>query len=66
MEDQSEEEYLARRTFQETDPPEHTKTRVRVAKAFSKPVIAQFEDQIRVLCDDILDAALAERGVRRR
>jgi hypothetical protein len=24
MEDQTYEEYLARRTFQETDPPEHT------------------------------------------
>ena len=43
MEDQSYEEYLARRTFQETDPPEHMMTRVKVAKAFSKPVIAQFE-----------------------
>ncbi len=58
MEDQSYEEYLARRTFQETDPPEHMKTRVKVAKAFSKPVIAEFEDQIRELCDDILDPAL--------
>ncbi len=58
MEDQSYEEYLARRTFQETDPPEHMKTRVKVAKAFSKPVIAEFEDQIRTLCDDILDPAL--------
>ncbi|MEZ5754921.1 MAG: hypothetical protein R3D90_09220 [Paracoccaceae bacterium] len=40
MEDQSYEEYLARRTFQETDPPEHMMTRVKVAKAFSKPVVA--------------------------
>jgi hypothetical protein len=61
MEDQSYEEYLARRTFQETDPPEHTMTRIKVAKAFSKPVVGQFEDQIRELCDEILDAAL-EKG----
>jgi len=60
LEDQSYEEYLARRTFQETDPPEHMKTRMRVAKAFSKPVMARFEDQIRGLCDDILDTALEE------
>jgi cytochrome P450 len=60
MEDQSYEEYLARRTFQETDPPEHTRTRVLVAKAFSKPVVAQFDRQIRELCDSILDAALAQ------
>ncbi|MFN8953712.1 MAG: hypothetical protein ACK5V9_01755, partial [Burkholderiales bacterium] len=40
MEDQSHEEYMARRTFQETDPPEHTRTRMLVAKAFSKPMMA--------------------------
>ncbi|MEX0344995.1 MAG: cytochrome P450 [Rhizobiaceae bacterium] len=61
MEDQTYEEYLARRTFQETDPPEHMKTRIKVAKAFSKPVIAQFEDQIRELCHEILDKSL-EKG----
>ncbi len=60
MEDQTYEEYLARRTFQETDPPEHMQTRIKVAKAFSKPVIAQFEDQIRDLCVDILDQALSD------
>ncbi|WP_127107756.1 cytochrome P450 [Pararhodobacter zhoushanensis] len=58
MEDQTYEEYLARRTFQETDAPEHTMTRVKVAKAFSRPVVAGFEDQIRELCDEILDDAL--------
>jgi len=60
MEDQTHEEYLARRTFQETDPPEHSRTRVLVSKAFSKPVVALFEQQIRLLCDSILDAALAK------
>ena len=59
MEDQTYEEYMARRTFQETDPPDHTRTRVLVSKAFSKPVVAQFEEQIRRLCDTILDEALA-------
>src|ERR1700744_5655527 len=44
MEDQTHEEYMARRTFQETDPPEHSRTRVLVAKAFSKPVVALFEE----------------------
>jgi len=58
MEDQTREEYLARRTFQETDPPEHTRTRMRVAKAFSRPVIAGFENTVRGLCDDILTRAL--------
>jgi cytochrome P450 len=60
MEDQTDEEVLARRTFQETDPPEHSRTRLLVAKAFSKPMVALFEAQIRTLCEQILDAALAE------
>lgn len=58
MEDQSYEEYLARRTFQETDPPEHMQTRIKVAKAFFKPVIAQFEGVIRQICVEILDDVL--------
>jgi cytochrome P450 len=62
MEDQTYEEYLARRTFQETDPPEHSRTRVLVSKAFSKPVVALFEDQIRAICDSILDDVLERRG----
>jgi cytochrome P450 len=40
MEDQTYEEYLARRTFQETDPPEHTRVRRKVNRAFAKPVVA--------------------------
>jgi hypothetical protein len=58
MEDQSYEEYLARRTFQETDAPEHMQTRVKVAKAFSRPVMAGYEQAIRDLCREILDDAL--------
>jgi cytochrome P450 len=60
MEDQTEEEVLARRTFQETDPPEHSRTRLLLAKAFSKPMIALFEQQIRELSREILDRALAQ------
>ncbi|MEY2952515.1 MAG: hypothetical protein RLZZ401_602 [Pseudomonadota bacterium] len=60
MEDQTAEEVVARRTFQETDPPDHTRTRLLVAKAFSKPVVALFEAQIRALCCEILDTALAQ------
>ena len=33
-------------------------TRVKVAKAFSKPVVAGFDGAIRELCDEILDRAL--------
>ena len=59
MEDKSYEEYLARRTFQETDAPEHMRTRIKVAKAFSKPVIAKFDEEIGLLCDEILEEALS-------
>lgn len=60
MEDQTHEEYMARRTFQETDGKDHRKVRMKVAKAFSPGVVAGFEDQIRDLCHPILDAALAK------
>ncbi|WP_322866247.1 cytochrome P450 [Aquicoccus sp. G2-2] len=60
MEDQSYEEYLARATFQETDPPEHMQTRIKLAKAFSKQVIAQFESEIRSICNGIFDQALEQ------
>jgi len=59
MEDQSREEYLARRTFQETDPPEHTMTRKLVNEAFSKKAIDQYENAIRELCVDIIENALS-------
>ncbi len=57
IDDQSQEEYLARRTFQELDPPDHTKMRIRVASAFSKPAMARFEMQVHALCERILDTA---------
>ncbi|MEX0371025.1 MAG: cytochrome P450 [Tateyamaria sp.] len=58
IEDQSREEYLARRTFQETDPPDHSVTRRAVNPAFAKPVVAQFETLIRDLARDIVAEAL--------
>ena len=60
IEDQSHEEYLARRTFQETDPPEHRVTRKLVNPAFSRPAIAQYEEMIRALAGDIVDAAFVK------
>ncbi|MEP0940649.1 MAG: cytochrome P450 [Rhizobiaceae bacterium] len=60
MEDQTYEEYLARRTFQETDGAEHRAMRMKVQKAFSAPVIDGFEADIRELCVDILDKALSK------
>ncbi|WP_299689266.1 cytochrome P450 [uncultured Tateyamaria sp.] len=58
IEDQSHAEYMARRTFQETDPPEHTATRRTVNPAFAKPVVARFAPLIQDLARDIVGAAL--------
>lgn len=60
LEDQTREEYLARRTFQETDAPEHTLVRRAVNPSFAKPVMSQFEPLIRELASDICDKALAQ------
>lgn len=60
MEDQTEEEYEARKTFQETDPPEHRAFRALVAKAFSRSTVAGFEGQIRGIVNDLLDVALEQ------
>ena len=45
-------------TFQETDPPEHSQTRMKLFRAFSRTTMAQYEDTIRELCQGILDEAL--------
>ncbi|MDI9407991.1 MAG: cytochrome P450 [Candidatus Pacebacteria bacterium] len=63
MEDQTEEEYLARRTFQETDPPEHSRLRMIVSKAFSRPVVLEYENQIREICIDVIQKALKEQKI---
>ena len=57
IEDQTEEEYLARKTFQETDPPEHRITRMMVAPAFSQKAISTYEEMIRDLAKNIIEKA---------
>ena len=58
MEDQSEDEYEARKTFQETDPPTHTHFRMLLNEAFSRPKVANFEDRIREITGELIDKAL--------
>lgn len=60
LEDQSYEEYLARRTFQETDQPEHAAVRRRVNPNFARPVINEFEPLIRMLASNIVEQALQQ------
>ncbi len=60
MEDQTEEEYEARKTFQETDPPQHRAFRALVSKAFSRSSVASYSDQIRSIVTNLLDDALGK------
>jgi cytochrome P450 len=61
IEDQSEEEFHARKTFQETDPPQHRNFRMLVYKAFSKSTMAAYEPQIREMIADIVKPAFERR-----
>ena len=61
IEDQTEEEYLARRTFQETDPPEHRITRKILAPAFSQKAISEYEVMIRELAEQIVSKAIKNK-----
>lgn len=63
MEDQTEEEYEARKTFQETDPPEHTYFRMLVNEAFSRRSVARYEDQIRTITSELIDRALEKEEI---
>jgi len=61
LEDQSYEEYLARRTFQETDSPEHTFIRRKVNPPFAVRPIAEYESVIRGLAGDMIDKAKSKK-----
>lgn len=58
IESQSEEEFEARKTFQETDPPHHTYFRMLVNKAFSKKEVAKYEEKIRDITRELITAQL--------
>ena len=61
LEDQSREEYLARRTFQETDPPEHAAVRRKVNPQFAVRPIAEYETVVRSLAADMVEKAKSEK-----
>jgi hypothetical protein len=63
MEDQSEEEYEARKTFQETDPPKHTRFRMLVNEAFSRGQVVLYEERIRKITHELIEQALQKRDV---
>ncbi len=51
-------------SFLSLDPPDHTRLRRLVSKAFAPRVIARLEPRIRELSDELLTAAAAEGGGR--
>ncbi len=58
LEEMDEDQLLARRTMMELDPPEHTRYRRLVNKGFTRRTVDTFEDVIRQLAADVVEAAL--------
>ena len=61
LQDLTPEELAARRSMIDTDPPAHTRMRALVNKGFTPRVMNAYEERIRALARDILEAAV-ERG----
>jgi cytochrome P450 len=61
IEDQSPDEIEARKTFQETDPPQHRYFRMLVNRAFSKMTMAAYAPQIRQMIAEIVEPAFEQR-----
>jgi|TARA_B110000091_G_scaffold214426_1_gene267798 cytochrome P450 len=59
IEEQTVEEFEARKTFQEIDPPDHAKYRLLMNKAFSRGEMAIFEEKIRDITASLIDKAMA-------
>jgi len=60
LEDMDPEETEARRTMMEMDAPEHTRLRRLVSRPFSPRSIAEYEDAVRQLAVEVLDARAGE------
>lgn len=60
LEEMDPEETEARRTMMELDPPEHTRYRRLVSKGFTRRSVEAYEDVIRQLAVEVIEAALEE------
>ncbi len=58
LEEMDEEQLHARRTMMELDPPEHTRYRRLVNKGFTRRTVDTFEEVIRQLAAEVVEAAL--------
>ena len=63
IEEQTEDEFEARKTFQESDPPEHTHTRRLLNRAFAATQVSRFEDRIREITTTLLNEALEKEEI---
>jgi cytochrome P450 len=61
LEDMDSEETEARRTLMEMDAPEHTRLRRLVSRPFAPKTVNEYEDAIRALAIEVLDALKGER-----
>lgn len=61
LEEMNEEETAARLTMMELDPPEHTRYRRLVSKAFTRRSVESYEAHIRLLAIEVIEAALDRR-----
>jgi cytochrome P450 len=60
LEEMDEEETKARLTLMELDPPEHTRYRRLVSKGFTRRSVESYEEQIRELAVEVIEAALQQ------
>ncbi len=60
LEEMADDEKAARRTMMEMDPPEHTRYRRLVSKGFTRRSVESYEDEIRQLAVEVIDAALED------
>ena len=61
LEDMDPEETEARRTLMEMDAPEHTRLRRLVSRPFAPKTVNEYEDAVRALAIEVLDALKGER-----
>ncbi len=60
LEEMADDELEARKTMMELDPPDHTRYRRLVSKGFTRRSVESYEDAIRQLAVEVIEAALVD------